>query len=977
MNFTWKRSLVLAAALGLGASAHAQFGPGWVFECDAQEEQPVSPYSTDWGILSVSNELFRCALGTSGTVTYGGDPNFPCYVTGRVQPAPGRFAFSVGATGSVQTDFDDNLALTLGAPFDPAGDFSYVRIIKGADGSGSELFGQGGLRGSFVGASRRYIIGLWNDADVDVQLTMRIIGDACRMQFIITNLQTTNQRIGLRFGAAAAMRTVTGNVTEPGTNYSQFGSLLFGNTSQLGGGVKGLTPEPGYDLSYIAFTNTPTTKPLRTERNWLKDNPKFPAYVNFDPGQSVPFGMRVQNITTDEIADQTPVDQMLIGEYGSFTQPGLIWDNVMRNRVFLDNGPDPLINNNPPAREEADISLNETAFIQNIAGVDVAPGSSRTITHYVRTSWSVGDYLDPFTVVVDAPKLIAAGPNAGIDDLNPNPFVIRAYLDNQYSQIDREVILNDTRITIILPPGLTRTGGEPQTKVISRIQPNEVAFVEWNVQADGNLFGNFPVQIRYETVPGPQKTIKVNVPIAATPRLGMPEGPSLVAIPWNFPDSSLEAVLAPLLINQDFQAWAWNPDLGTYVPATSAARAGGVWIVPTSDFGYKVLQNAVLPADTAPGGLVSNLEFGWNLIGNPYNYPIQLGTLVAVAQDNPQESFTFQDLITLGFISPSLASWQRDPADPSTGSYKYTEGVSDFMQPNTGYWIYVSTVRPIRLVWPGVFTPGLPNSGRSPVAGSTKDTWKQTDKKWRLQLSVQTNESLDDQNFVGVAGSMKDVNLYRVPKPPTPPQGRVVKTGHAEISIEDTMAGKPMRMAQAYVDKLAKKEWKVLVKTDGATDVMLTWPNLTTIPKNVRLRLVDKATGTARDVRSTSGYSFRVEEATTREFTLTMEPGGASRAVIGNVVVTRPSKDLAAPFSINYTLSSDATTTIRILSGTGKEVFAVSRGRADRVGQNSATWAMRDSANRAVAPGTYRVEIMAETVNGERVRKIVPINVVR
>ncbi|MBS1709300.1 MAG: hypothetical protein JSS65_11360, partial [Armatimonadetes bacterium] len=60
-----------------------------------------------------------------------------------------------------------------------------------------------------------------------------------------------------------------------------------------------------------------------------------------------------------------------------------------------------------------------------------------------------------------------------------------------------------------------------------------------------------------------------------------------------------------------------------------------------------------------------------------------------------------------------------------------------------------------------------------------------------------------------------------------------------------------------------------------------------------------------------------------------------------------------------------------------KEVYTVSRGRADGTGQNAVTWMLRDSANRAVAPGTYKVEILAETPSGERVRKIVPVNVIR
>lgn len=971
MKLSWKRLLTSFVLVGSAAFSAAQFGPGWVLECDFQEDgEPVPPYSDDWGILTVGNDLFRCALGVTGNVTYGGDGG-PCYSPGRVLDAAGRFAFSIGPIGSVQTDFDDGLAITTGAPFDPAGDFCYGRIIKGADATDSALFGDAGLRGFFVGASRRYIVALWNDADVDVQLTMRIIGDACRMEWVLTNLQATNQRLGLRFGAYVGMRTQNFTVTEPGTPFNQFNSLL----GTLTGTAKGSLPIG--DPSYIGFTYLGTSKPVRNERCYLADNPKFPPYINFENGQSFPYGLRVQNVTTEDMKDHTAVDQVLIGNHGWFTAPGLLFNNVMRNRVFLDVGPDPLINNNPPAREEADILLNETSFIQNFAGQDVTPGGNRRIVHYLRTPWSVGDYLDPFTVLLDAPRLITAGPDAGFDDLDPNPFTIRAYLDNQYSQLDREVTLNDTRVTITLPPGLTRVAGEPQTKVISRIDPNEIAFVEWQVQADGNLFGNFPVQVRFETVPGPVKNLTVNIPIAATPRLGLPEGPNLVTIPWNFPDTSLESILAPLVINQDYLAFQWNPELGGYVPATSATRGNGLWVVPTNDFGFQFLQSAAIPTDTAAGGKITNLEFGWNLIGNPYNYPIQLSTIVAVAQDSPEESFTFQDLITLGFISPSLAFWQRDAADPFAGFYRYTEGVLDFLQPNTGYWMYVSTIRPIRLVWPGVYTEGLPNSGRSPKAAPEKEVWKQTDKKWRLQLSAQTQNSLDAHNYIGVAGSQKDVNMLRMPKPPQAPQGRNAREGRVELSIEDTMGGKPVAMAHTYVDKLARKEWKVNVRTDGPAEVTLTWPNLTTVPKNVRFRLTEKATNTARDLRSASGYTFRVDKAGTREFTLTMEPGGASRAVIGNVVVTRPSRDLAAPFTINYTLSADATTSIRILSGAGKEVFTVSRGRSDRSGQNSATWALRDNANRAVAPGTYRIEILAETSNGERVRKIVPVNVVR
>ena len=115
----------------------------------------------------------------------------------------------------------------------------------------------------------------------------------------------------------------------------------------------------------------------------------------------------------------------------------------------------------------------------------------------------------------------------------------------------------------------------------------------------------------------------------------------------------------------------------------------------------------------------------------------------------------------------------------------------------------------------------------------------------------------------------------------------------------------------------------------------------------------------------------------TRAFTLTLEPGGSSRPVIGNVLVSQPSGLRSSVMTISYALSADALVSVRILSATGKEIYTITRGRADDAGENTVTWALRDNANRAVAPGTYRVEILAETPNGERVRKIVPVNVIR
>jgi hypothetical protein len=212
--------------------------------------------------------------------------------------------------------------------------------------------------------------------------------------------------------------------------------------------------------------------------------------------------------------------------------------------------------------------------------------------------------------------------------------------------------------------------------------------------------------------------------------------------------------------------------------------------------------------------------------------------------------------------------------------------------------------------------------------------------------------------------------MLTVPKPPKSPDMAV------EMVIEGILHGQAARVAQAITDRKTKTEFHVHVNNSRAGDVTITWPNLASVPRNVRAKLTDLSTGEVRDLRSVSGYTYYMSQAGTREFVVSLEQAGSARPTIGNVIVTQGDRS-GGTMTISYALSADALVSVRVLSATGKEVFTVTRSRADNSGENQVLWGLRDNANRAVAPGTYRVEILAETPDGERVRKIVPVNVVR
>jgi hypothetical protein len=936
------RTAGLAALAAMGSLASAQ--NGWLFECiDPTLEEP---YSQDYGFDALANDLIYAAIGLSGTVTYGGE-NGPCYApTARTLEAAGRFAFRIGAVGTVQSNIDDLMALTVGAPQDPVGDYCFAKILKnGQTDAESVLFGPQGIRVHYQGASKRYMVTIWGDADVEANLEMKVIGNACRMRWRLRNLQATSQDLGLLYGAYVGYRLGPNRTDSTGTN--QANSLL--------GTLSGI---PKNFDNYIGYTVLDTTRPVRNERRYGKTSPNFPKVVNFFYGQSSPFGMRVDNTPGADTPDANASDLFVIGNHGAFQSPGLLWDNTMRLVVFGDTPA------NPNPLEEADITLNETSFVQRFPAIPVSPGETREIVHYVRQTWGVSDYADPYAAIVDAPVLIANSPT-GLNGLSPNPFRVRAYIDNQYATLDREVTMRNVKFTIFLPEGMRLASGESQQKTLPVIGPNAVSFVEWQVTDDGKSFGSKQIEVRFEPTPGPVKTLTAQVNVAATPKLPIPDGPSLLSVPYTLKDTAFDAVLG-LRSGLDYIAYQWEPKSAQYVPANTVRRGVGYWVQSNVDLGLKPLEGALPAIDTATGGLIVSLERGWNLIGNPYPYPVKLAELNLISEENPSDALSWVEAVAGGLVQASLAYWRADDTLPDGGMYEFTEGPDSLLQPHLGYWVFSTSFRPLRIQWPPVFTSGLPGSNRRPDAPD-----KQTDRNWQLQLSARSREGYDAQNFIAGVRDPKLAQQMRAVKPPAAPQQRL------ELSILDSKQKDGRAYARAVEERPGRQTWEIQVRAQSAGEVTVTWPNLASVPRGLRFRISDPQTGESKDLRSTSGYTFTMAKPGVKTLTVTVEAGGSPRPVIGNVVVSRPGKAPNGPVALTYALSADAVVTARVLSASGKEVFTITRGRAAQAGDNTVTWNLRDNANRAVAPGTYRVEILAETPGGERVRKIVPVNVVR
>jgi hypothetical protein len=948
-------SIAAMAALGAGfASAQA----GWLICTDPAN---TTAFSNDFGMGSPGHSpLMNVNVGEGGTWTVGNtdDTNgIECYDPSFASQTSGRFAFYIGNEGSIQTEFDQFMVLNFGSPI-PGNTWGYAALNKNGN---LTKFGTGGWNLFFSGgASDRYMIADTILDNARVQLYIDLIGDAVRMEWQLTNLDTVPAALTMWFGLWVAM------------------------LPEGGGDFKGWTNngDPAF-FPYITYDNG--ERPTILETRWTKagDPSIFPNAFNFNYSQELPYGFRIENGPSQATTDlETGLPEENLGRANEFvlgiqgeaaSGVALLGDDASdADSTFPDTTFPPRVTR--PGITQSDlVYLQNPAFIQKFEPRNVGGGQTRTLVHYIRSTWALSNYAPPYSMVVDAPRIFNYDPDSP-SQLSPNPARIRVWVDNTrgFSSAEKEVPLTNVRVTLNLlqTSGLKIVGGATQqTKTIARIDPRRFAFVDFDVEATSLITGTTPYSVTVQAPPGPTKTLTGEIRFTATPQVPLETGANLVAFPWEFEDTALTSVLG-LDQPTDFQAFNWDPVQKGYVIATSAQRGEGTWVVlktdPNDPNNLRPLGgNPQVPEDTAEGAGLTELNREWNLIGNPYQYPIKLGELVGVAKSSNNITFTWKEMVDSGLVNGALAWWDAD-----SNTYRFISGINAELAPNRGYWVYIQDPS-ITINFPPVFLEGAETRSRS---REVEETWKNSADQWKLQMVARSGEEMDDQNFLGMTTSTREANALTFFEPPMSPVQNLGLSIGKPASTGDTTG---TRMAQAMSDRQSRTEWTVFVQSKTGGQVTVTWPNMATVPKNVRFTLTDPATSTTRDMRRTSGYTFEAAAGTTRELKIQIEPGGVSRALIGNVNIGRSGKDRTAPFNISYTLSGPATTTVRILGAGGKEIFTATRGRADSAGENSVIWAMKDNANRAVAPGTYRVEIVAETSDGERVRVVRPVNVVR
>lgn len=637
------RITVAALFLGLLLTAYAAGGA-------AAQEVPEFSSNAHWETLS--NRYISIAIGTAGWVKPWPESN-----SSLQYDIAARWAV-VNAEGDPETASDNNRELIWLGGLCPCGNFGFFKVKVADKVYMLGLPTSGGWTkvpysyatpapGFGVGRTGGYIEGEWAIPSTSAPLAlakikMSIVRDQCRMEITLKNPATTTQSIG--FG-------INGDV-EVGDSISMGYPFIAG---------RGYTKQTAVLLQPLGTIMSGTNVPDTFE---IMDSVDSPVTV-------------ARN--TLGLQDCVKPDYIAIGQ----------WSELAGADTWLPGGYNP-----DPLKPVTDLN-----WLLCWNPVSLGPGASRKIVTYFGVGAATGawNYRVGRSMEQDSCSLAVQGPRSlkydsttvGLNDLTPNPFEIKAYLYNLATD-PGPYNLEDVSMSLYLPAGLTLALGQSAKQTVGEVSANsESSAVVWQVEPTGEYSGELEYFVTARDVSGWQQVVSRKIFVPATKKSVFRSGYQLMHVPFTFNNPSIQHALG--LPAGSFGAKYYDSGTGQYLPVTQLQPGQAFWVYVSTVASGRTLPFA-LADDAAIVGEDAGrqtreqyiqLRRGWNLIGNPFVYPMYWGqVLVASTSDPVISTVSLDQAVTNGWLSKTVFSWI-----PQSGTYEHFKDNSSLLMPWRGYWV--------------------------------------------------------------------------------------------------------------------------------------------------------------------------------------------------------------------------------------------------------------------------------------------------
>lgn len=360
-----------------------------------------------------------------------------------------------------------------------------------------------------------------------------------------------------------------------------------------------------------------------------------------------------------------------------------------------------------------------------------------------------------------------------------------------------------------------------------------------------------------------------------------------------------------------------------------------------------------------------SLPFGWVQIGSPYTANLNVAAHLQF-QYLGGEVLTMAEAISRNLVAAGIVGWS-----PARGYQDITSASVQGVPQNTleawqGYWIRVLATEGVTLTYLNPVTRAA--GGRAALLPPPAES-----DHWRVALIVRDPQGNESGATFGQSPNGSDSftpSLHVAEPPPFTRQAALsVRFPHSDWEGGGNFLTDIRKSGTRSV-------WEFVVATpQDEQEYRLHWQGLTSAPRGTRLTLIDMENGSRQLLNSRASYTFRTgANARSRKFQIVAEPRGGGRLRVSSLYVNAPfpaSGRAAQSVAINYELTASASTQIEIRLG-GRTVRRLGNGRATPSGSNSVIWDAKDDAGRVLPGGTYMIEVIARTSEGEQTRAIVP-----
>jgi len=216
------------------------------------------------------------------------------------------------------------------------------------------------------------------------------------------------------------------------------------------------------------------------------------------------------------------------------------------------------------------------------------------------------------------------------------------------------------------------------------------------------------------------------------------------------------------------------------------------------------------------------------------------------------------------------------------------------------------------------------------------------------------------------AAGVTTKGAYRIENPPQMPNS-------VDLYFVDSDGTRVAQLVKPA--SVGPQSWKFVVATDlPNTPVAISLPDLSPVPNNLVVTLVDEDAGRRLYMRTLPAYSFTSgAQGAVRHFTLRLEARSAS-----NLVITAASAQATASgVVVTYSLSQPCQVSLDVLNLAGRVVRHLVSGQVAAAGVGSQVWNLRNEQGALAPSGMYLVRIEAVADNGQRVQAITQVQLTR